>query len=464
VSTRAWTALIAVVAGLLTLLAAVTSVVDLAYESKSLHIAVETAAALISLLAGQLILGRYSRSTQLADLLLGAALTVLAFGNLALSAIPAVLEQERGALGTWGALAARTISAILLALAAWAPARPIRHPARAARVAALGGGSFVALVVLAIGVAADALPSAVPAGLPSQGPGSPTLDGNGVVLGLQAASTLLYGIAAVGFAQRADRTGDMLIHWLAIAAVLGAASRLNYLIYPSLGTSWFFIGDLLRLACFLALLAGGVQELRWAQRQLADAAVLRERHRMARDIHDGMAQDLAFIVQQGRAMRRREGPTPAIERVLSAAQRALDESREAITTLVQPPSQTLSDALAQTATEAAEREGSVVDTDFAPGVAVPGATQEAMVRVLREAVINAARHGGAHCIKVRLQEDPKLCLSVTDDGSGFDVAAAAGAPGRRGLRGMAERVEGIGGELSIDSEPGRGTQIRMIVG
>jgi hypothetical protein len=66
VSTRAWTAAVAALAGLLTLLTSVTSVVDLAYESAPLHMAVETAAALISLLAGQLILGRYTRSTQLA--------------------------------------------------------------------------------------------------------------------------------------------------------------------------------------------------------------------------------------------------------------------------------------------------------------------------------------------------------------------------------------------------------------
>jgi len=448
----------------LTILAAGTSVIDLAYESAPLHVAVETGAALISLLAGQLILGRYARSTQLADLLLGAALTVLAFGNLALSAIPAVLEQERSALGTWGALAVRTISAILLALAAWAPARPIMHPARAARTAAFGGGSLVALVVLAIAAAADVLPSVAPAELSSQAPGRPTLDGNAVVLGLQATSTLLYAAAAVGFACRADRTGDMLIRWLAIGSVLGAFSRLNYLMYPSLGTAWFFTGDLLRLAFFLALLAAGAYELRWAQRRLADAAVLQERQRIARDIHDGMAQDLAFILQQGRAMRRRLGPTPGIEGVITAAQRALDESRTAIATLVQPPDQPLSEALAHTAREAAEREGSVVDTDFADGVAVPGPTQEAMVRVLREAVINAARHGGARRITVRLQDDPKVCLSVSDDGRGFDVAEAAGAAGSHGLRGMAERVQGIGGELSIDSEPGHGTQIRVVVG
>jgi signal transduction histidine kinase len=460
-STRAWTAVVAALAGLLTILAGVMSVVDLAYNSASLHVALETAAALISLLAGQLILGRYVRSTQLADLLLGAALVLLAFGNLGLSAVPAVLGDEDGALGTWAALLVRTVSAVLLALAAWVPPRPIRHPARAAKLAAVWGGSLITFLVTGVAAARGALPDA--AAVASGPPHRPALTGNGVVLAMQVASTLLYAAAAVGFTRRADRTGDMLIRWLAIASVLGAFSRLNYLIYPSLGTSWFFVGDLLRLAFFVTLLAGGVHELRWTQRRLAEAAILHERQRIARDIHDGMAQDLAFIVQQGRALRRTLGPIPGVERVVTAAQRALDESREAVALLVRPPGVPLRDALAQTAREAAEREGSTVATDLATDVAVPGATQEAMVRVLREAVINAARHGGARHIAVQLRDQPKLCLSVIDDGRGFDVARAKAAPGRHGLRGMAERVDGIGGELSIESRPGHGTHVRVVV-
>jgi signal transduction histidine kinase len=157
------------------------------------------------------------------------------------------------------------------------------------------------------------------------------------------------------------------------------------------------------------------------------------------------------------------GPVPGIERVITAGQHALDESREAVATLARPPWQPLAQALAETAREAAEREGTTVDTDLVSGVAVPGPTQEAMVRVLREAVINAARHGGARRIRVQLREDPKLCLSVSDDGRGFDVADAAAAPGHHGLRGMAERVQGIGGELSIDSQPGHGTRVRVVV-
>ena len=129
-STRAWTALVAVAAGLLTLLAGLTPVLDIAYFSPPAHVAVETAAALISLLAAQLILGRYARSIELADLLLGSALMVLAFGNLALSAVPAIIDGERGPVATWGALIVRTIGAVLLALAACAPARPIRYAVR----------------------------------------------------------------------------------------------------------------------------------------------------------------------------------------------------------------------------------------------------------------------------------------------------------------------------------------------
>lgn len=451
--------LVAVGAGLLTLLAVVTSVVDFDFQSRSLHVAFETAAAMISLLAGQLILGRYVRTTQLADLLLGAALTVLAFGNLALSAVPAVLGQDRAPAATWGALLIRTLSAILLASAAWTPPRPIRHPARVARIAALGGGAIVAAVLLAV----NWIPAAAPAGPSPRGAFRPGLHGDAAVLALQAAATLLYAAAAWGFTRRADRSDDRLLRRLAVASVLATFSRLNYVVDPSLGASWFSTGDLLRLAFFLVLLSAGVHELRWAQRRAADAAVLQERHRIARDIHDGMAQDMAFVVQQARALRRRFGPAPGLERVITAAQRALDESREAVATLVQPPSQPLSDALAQTAREAAEREGATVATDLPPGVAVPGPTQEAMVRVLREAVINAARHGGAERIEVRLSEDPTLCLSVSDDGHGFDVERAAATPGRHGLRGMAERVRGIGGELSIDSEPGRGTRVRMVV-
>jgi signal transduction histidine kinase len=86
--------------------------------------------------------------------------------------------------------------------------------------------------------------------------------------------------------------------------------------------------------------------------------------------------------------------------------------------------------------------------------------QEVLLRVLREAIINAMRHGRAETVTVTLCEDPGLHLVVSDDGIGFDVAAADQS-GRLGLRSMAKRIRDVGGELAIDSAPGRGTRVEV---
>jgi signal transduction histidine kinase len=93
-------------------------------------------------------------------------------------------------------------------------------------------------------------------------------------------------------------------------------------------------------------------------------------------------------------------------------------------------------------------------------VAVPPRTQEVLLRVLREAIINAMRHGGAETIKIELREDPEVCLAVTDDGHGFDVDAAAKS-GRLGLRSMTARIRELGGDVTIDSSPGSGTRVEV---
>src|SRR4051794_29123577 len=108
-STRMWAVVVAAGAGVRRGGGGGAAPFHIAAGGARVHVAIEVVAAFISLLGGQLILGRYARSTQLADLLLGAALTLLAFGNLTLSAVPAVLAQEGGALATWGALLVRTI-------------------------------------------------------------------------------------------------------------------------------------------------------------------------------------------------------------------------------------------------------------------------------------------------------------------------------------------------------------------
>ena len=113
-----------------------------------------------------------------------------------------------------------------------------------------------------------------------------------------------------------------------------------------------------------------------------------------------------------------------------------------------------------TAVEAAGREGGSVEMDVDDAVAVPARTQEVLLRVLREAIINAMRHGGAKPVRIELREDPDVCLVITDDGKGFDVEAGAES-GRLGLRSMASRIAELGGAVRIDSTPGSGTRVEV---
>jgi signal transduction histidine kinase len=455
---RASIAIAAGAAALFTLLVSVTSLIHFAYRNPALHVAVETAAALISIVAAQLIYGRFRQSYDLGDMLLTASLSVFAVSNLVWT-IPELTGTERGVFGTWASVGARLLGAVLMALAAVVPIRSLHRPRRAARrllaVCSLTLGGLALIVALAAGV----LPRAIPPDLSPLGRHARVV-GNPTILAAQLTVTVLFVVAAAGFARRAERTGDELSRWLAIAATLGAFAWLNYFLFPSLYSPYFYAGDVLRLGFFLALFAGGALELRRTQQVLATAAVLEERRRIARDIHDGVAQDLAYILQQGRRLAADPQAPTAMGHMVTAAGRALDESRHVIAALERSGGEPLIDALKATATEAAGREGGKLELDLDDTVAVPARTQEVLLRVLREAIINAMRHGRAKTIRIRLTGDPEVCLVVSDDGQGFDVDAAARS-GRLGLRSMAERIRELGGEVTIDSSPESGTHVEV---
>jgi len=446
-----------------TLLANFGSILDVAYRNPPLHVAAETAASLISLVAAQLIYGRFRRSFLLSDLLLTASLSTFAAANLLFSTIPAVADSGTGPVATWAPVAGRLLGAALLALAALWPDRTLRHPTREFQRVIAGCVVALGAVTVAVALAGDGLPPAVRPDLSPESASRPRVTGEPTILGAQLVDMLLFAVAAIGFARRAERTGDGLAGWLAIAATLGSFSRLNYFLFPSLYSPYFYVGDVLRLGFFLALLAGGVLELRRMQRTLLNAAVLQERERIARDIHDGVAQDIAFILQHGRRLAERDGAPAGLDHLVQAAQRALDESRHAIAALVRSSEEPLSDSVTLTAHETAGRENCFVEMDLDCDVQVPSATQEVLLRVLREAIINAIRHGGAASIRVELRDKPRLRMAVVDDGQGFHVDDARNAPGRLGLRSMATRVRAIGGDLVIESEPGRGSRVEVLM-
>lgn len=448
----------AALGGLVTLLVSVLPFLRFAYRSPWLHGQLVTVAGLIAGLAAYLVVGRFRERRELRDLLLACALAVFAGANLFLGALPATLEGELGgAFATWSRIIAHVVAASLLAAAAFAPDRRLEHPVRLAVGAIAACALVLALIAGVVAVSASHLPVGIDPTLSPSSSHRPLLAGHPLVHATQLLAMALFASAAVGFARLAARLHEPFFTYVAAASVLSGFARLNYFLFPSLFSEWVYTGDFLRLASYLLLLIGGAREIAAYRAAAARSAVLEERRRIARDLHDGLAQELSYILSESRRLRPLE---PSLEPLARAAERALDESRRAIAALTRPH-EPLDVALAQAAEEVAERVGTRVELDLAAELDAPPATLEALLRVVREAVTNAGRHGLAGTVRVQLRRGDGLELLVSDDGIGFDPSRANGSG--FGLVSMRERVAALGGELRVVSAPGRGTALQVFV-
>ncbi|HSN11140.1 MAG TPA: ATP-binding protein, partial [Propionibacteriaceae bacterium] len=106
----------------------------------------------------------------------------------------------------------------------------------------------------------------------------------------------------------------------------------------------------------------------------------------------------------------------------------------------------------------------VLDADGAEDIVLPARYQVQILRVVQEALTNVRKHSGARSAVVRVRDDGVLTtFTVEDDGHGFDVAAVPFTRDGFGLHSMRERMELLGGTLTIDSEPGHGTRVTAAV-
>ena len=119
-------------------------------------------------------------------------------------------------------------------------------------------------------------------------------------------------------------------------------------------------------------------------------------------------------------------------------------------------------ALARTADDAATRLGVDLQLDIDRRLTVPPTWEDALPRILREAMSNAVRHGGAQTISVRLRDADGIWLRISDDGAGFDPEGPR-STASYGLTGMRERTESLGGEFKLASAPGAGTTIDVLL-
>jgi signal transduction histidine kinase len=457
---RSVTAWIAVAVLAITVLVALLGRLRFAYDSADAHVMIATAVALIGTLAAGLVVSRFLRSSQLQDLALTLALVVLSASNLFLSAMPSAFGELNSSFVAWAPFCGRLLGAVLFALSVAVPDRIVPNPRRAAWATVVGGLALTGL--LAVFVAAfsadwgDPMADAI---LPLASD-SPHITTDTVQLVLIAVSLALYVLATVGFLRRAEATNDELFAWFALAGPFAAVASLNYFLFPSLYPGWVYTADIFRVGFYGMLAIGAARELAAWHEQLAEAAATGERRRIARDLHDGLAQELAFIVGQTRSLVEKSGEEGPFANIAAAAERALDESRTAIAALSRNADEPLDVALAQAAEDVAARTGAHIRFDLTPGIHVHPELREDLARIVREAVSNAARHGEASNVTVVLSNTDGIRVSVIDDGKGFDPDA----PRRRGfgLTSMRERAEMRGATVLVESRPGMGTKVEVV--
>jgi signal transduction histidine kinase len=429
-----------------------------AYQNRSLHVAKETAAALVLLLVAALLFGRFRRSGRVLDLLALAGVVLLAGKNLVFSVLTAILTETSGGLTTWRTTGAGMLGAGLLAASALAPERVVRDRRRA--ITLTTAGCVAALGVLIVIADVFELPAAF-----TERPETQTelqyLSQNTALLVADIGATVLFLLAGAAFGRRAERERDEFQLWLGMGATIAGIAYLNYVLFPSAYTDFLYVGDIFRVAAVVTWGIGTIRVISEYQEAYTRAAVLEERRRVARDIHDGVAQELSFIASQMRGLPTRETDRETAAEIMESVQRALDESRGAISALGRPVSEPLHVALARTAEEVAGRLGARLELDIDEHVTVPAAWEEALPRILREAVANAVRHGHARTVSVHLRDADGIWLRVTDDGTGFDVADVPDTS--FGLIGMKERAEALGGDFKVSSEPGHGTSVEVLL-
>jgi signal transduction histidine kinase len=231
--------------------------------------------------------------------------------------------------------------------------------------------------------------------------------------------------------------------------------------------------------------------------QAREAGVYDERQRMAREIHDTLAQSLAGIITQLQAADQAEQAAQAREQrrhqdaALALARDGLAEARRSVHALRPEPLQQagrIEDALAVVASRWSALNGvEAIVTTTGPPRPIPAEAELVLLRTAQEALANVAKHARASAVRLTLSYiGQHVSLDVRDDGAGFvplvngtagtgtagtetagtgtagtEAAAAPGGPlgGGFGLTAMRERVEGLAGTLAIESEPGAGTTI-----
>jgi signal transduction histidine kinase len=263
------------------------------------------------------------------------------------------------------------------------------------------------------------------------------------------------------FGNRFRTRGEDLDRWLALGATLMLFASIHFVFTPPAGTTFVSEGDFLRLLAYAVLVVGVWRAIRSSDLR---RAVAEERARVAREIHDGLAQYLFAVSTHVSMLESGADREETLPRLKSAALAAQQEARFAVLALSSAAGSAPFDAALRRYVDFLTADGELdvaLEIDAAIGLAPD--EQIEIFRIVQESLANARKHADARSVQVTIaQRGADRVVAVHDDGTGFDVAAASSSAGQ-GLKNMRARAATIGGALSLRSAPGRGTALEVVL-
>jgi hypothetical protein len=443
---RSWLAGELALAGLLGAATAYLGLTDSlgGYALPQARLALDTSVAVCATIVAILASVRFLVEGRVLDVLLGSGFLATGLGTLAFGVAPVLGGGSVTPVEAWAGVGAQLLAGTLVAAA---PFIPFRVGSRPNILAVAGITTMLVLVGTAIGIVSVRPDHAiVPGGRHS------------LALTLAYASLALLGmIAVVGFGLRYRAHGRDLDSWLTLALTLTLFADLHYVLSPVLSSRYVLPGDFLRLLSYGVLLVGVWRAISQAE---FGRAVADERARVAREIHDGLAQYLFALSTHVNMLESGASLGELLPRMKEATASAQQEARFAVLALSSASGTAPFDAALRRYVEFLTADGSLdVELDVDPSVSLAPDEQIEIFRIVQEGLANSARHAGARQAVVTIgRRAGRRVVRVEDDGRGFDGEQTAGG---QGLRNMRRRADAIDGGFSLVTRRGQGTALEV---
>jgi signal transduction histidine kinase len=419
------------------------------YDEPQLRLVLTTTTALAGMLVALLAAVRFSVEGRRTDLLLAAGFFVSSLSAAVFFVGPMLggaLERPEG----WAAIAGGVFGQVLVAAAPF-----LRGRSRSRDRAIVNGVAATVLVLTAAWMVLRAAGRSLPA-LALAPDASQPFD----LTTTYALQALIELVAVVGWGLRYRQRGDDLARWLALGFTLQLFASLHLARAPLHGTTYVAESDFLIVLSFALMLFGTARAILAAE---FGRAVAEERARVAREIHDGLAQYLFAVSTHAQMLSTGSPAEEVVPQLREAAAQAQQEARFAILALSSASGTAPFDAALRRYVEILTADGSLdVELEVDPAIRLAPDEQIEIFRIVQEGLANVHKHAHATRAWVTIAQrgSGERHVTIRDDGAGFDDGQT---PTGQGLRNMQARAESIQGGFSLRTGPGRGTALEVVL-